>query len=316
MLPREPRSAAHREIASFAAQPPDDRPGAPVDLVDRVGVSRRDEQIAVSAELDRVDVEVVERRLPSPLGVGLRKRDVTERVPLEQDTPRRDVELLQAGVDHVAARLVEGDQGGVAQRDRELVFVAGEAVPGADEGDRAVGAAHDHVIAASAAELRAALPPGQHRPATVPLHTEIGDAEPERMEPDHPAAAVDDQRPTLPEGLLRRDEDVSRRRVTRCHVDRDRGRPEIGPRDEMLTRQPRRVNERASASRIATLSSTIKTECIAEPVMRCARVLRYYQCRSDVRRWQVLQRRSRTALRIRDLYRASSPRLRVSRSLT
>src|SRR5438093_4257336 len=76
------------------------------------------------------------------------------------------------------------------------------------------------------------------------------------------------------------------------------------PLTAVVTRQPRRVNERASASRIAALSSTIKMEYIAEPVMPCVRVARYNECRYCVTRWQVLQGRSRSARRVKDFYAA------------
>ena len=174
MLPRERRPGAHIEGAPPPPEPPEDGAGPPVDLVDRVCVACRDEQIAVTAELDRVDVEVVERRFPSPLRVGLRECDAAEGVPLEQHPSRRDVELLETRIDHVAPTLVEGDQGRVPRRDRELVLVARETVAGAEESDSPVGAVQDHVVTAPAAELRMSLPPGQHGPAAVTLHAEIG----------------------------------------------------------------------------------------------------------------------------------------------
>src|SRR6266704_6026939 len=63
----------------------------------------------------------------------------------------------------------------------------------------------------------------------------------------------------------------------------------------VVTRQPRRVSERANASRIAALSSTIKTEYITELAMKDVGVLGYNECRSGVKGAQVLQGRSRLA---------------------
>src|SRR3989442_4583969 len=84
----------------------------------------------------------------------------------------------------------------------------------------------------------------------------------------------------------------------------------------VVTRQPRRVSERANASRIAALSSTIKTEYITELVMKDAGVLGYNKCRSGVKRAQVLQGRSRSAQRVYGLPLRLGPRLRFPRSFT
>src|SRR6266550_8482474 len=65
----------------------------------------------------------------------------------------------------------------------------------------------------------------------------------------------------------------------------------------VVTRQPRRVSDRANASRIAALSSTIKTEYITELAMKDVGVLGYNECRSGVKGAQVLQGRSRLAQR-------------------
>src|SRR5437773_2089069 len=64
----------------------------------------------------------------------------------------------------------------------------------------------------------------------------------------------------------------------------------VTPLTAVATWQPRRVNERAMASRIAALSSTIKTEKFTGPSMRCR--LTHLDSRSDVIVVQVSQRRS------------------------
>jgi hypothetical protein len=235
VLPRERRPTAHLEVAPLAAEPPDDGARPPVDVVDRAGIARRNKQVSVEAQPDGVDVEVVERRLLSSLGVGLRDCDVPERVPFEQHASGRDVDLLQPRVDQVAALLVEGEQGRIPGRDLELL-VAREPVPGANESNLPVSGVHDHVVTAAAAELRVALPPRQHRPAAVALDAEVGDAEPLRVKPDDPAAAVDDQRTFLAHGLLRRDEDVAGGGAVGGSVDRDGRRLEVGPRGNSRTR--------------------------------------------------------------------------------
>src|SRR5215813_3321180 len=48
VLPAEAHATAEREVAALAAETPDDVPGPAVDLVDRVGISRRHEVVAVA----------------------------------------------------------------------------------------------------------------------------------------------------------------------------------------------------------------------------------------------------------------------------
>ena len=53
VLPGEPRSSAHGEIALLASQAPAHTPVAPRDLVDRVPVARRDHVVPVRLQLDQ-----------------------------------------------------------------------------------------------------------------------------------------------------------------------------------------------------------------------------------------------------------------------
>src|SRR5262249_34561545 len=108
VLPPERRPGPHLEIALLAAQPPEDRTGLAVELVDRARVARRDEVVAVRLLLDRVDVEVVVR-VAGRRAAGARQRDVrlvdrdlVEAVPVEEDLARRDVDLLDDAVGDLA----------------------------------------------------------------------------------------------------------------------------------------------------------------------------------------------------------------------
>ena len=92
MLPGERHTGAQGEVASLAAQTPENLARLPVDLVDRPGVSARDEEVAVVVEVDRVDVEVVVGRVHRQIAVG--DRHMVEAVPLEEDVAGGDVEPL------------------------------------------------------------------------------------------------------------------------------------------------------------------------------------------------------------------------------
>src|SRR6185312_7484286 len=61
VLPRGRDARAQREGAPLAAQAPDDRAAARVDVVGGPRVARRDEQAAVAVTRDRVEVEEVKR---------------------------------------------------------------------------------------------------------------------------------------------------------------------------------------------------------------------------------------------------------------
>jgi len=103
VLPGETRAGTHLEVASLPAESPDDAPGLPADLVDAPGVARRDDQVPVCGEVDRVDVEVVER-VALVRGMRLLDRDVIEAAPLEEHTAPRQLELLHDAADHLAGR--------------------------------------------------------------------------------------------------------------------------------------------------------------------------------------------------------------------
>src|SRR5699024_5125434 len=61
VLPFEHRVVGHVEVAVRPTQRPDDLTGLPVEFIDRVGVTGRDEYVAVVIQGGRVDVEVVKR---------------------------------------------------------------------------------------------------------------------------------------------------------------------------------------------------------------------------------------------------------------
>ncbi len=60
LLPGRDGALAHREAAPASTEAPENGAGSAVHLVDRPGISGRDEQVAVDADVDRVDVEAVE----------------------------------------------------------------------------------------------------------------------------------------------------------------------------------------------------------------------------------------------------------------
>ena len=62
VLVHELHAGAELEVAAPAAEPPNDLARPAVELVDAPRVAGRDEQVAVCVDVDRVDVEVVERR--------------------------------------------------------------------------------------------------------------------------------------------------------------------------------------------------------------------------------------------------------------
>src|SRR5207247_8260725 len=66
VLPRELRSGAHGEAALLPAEAPEHLLRLAVDLVERVRVARRDEEVAVRLDVDGVEVEVVVRRSLCP----------------------------------------------------------------------------------------------------------------------------------------------------------------------------------------------------------------------------------------------------------
>ena len=148
VLPGEHRRRGEREVRPLASEAPHDLPGLAVELVDRVGVARGDEQVLVAVDGDRVQVHVVPIGAERP--VGLLEGDVVEAVPLQQHPAAGDVDLLEHGVLDVAGRRsadrtqvvrhhqVGGQQRGAAVGQQELVQVAGAPVARVDCCERLV----------------------------------------------------------------------------------------------------------------------------------------------------------------------------------
>jgi hypothetical protein len=260
-------------VLFFPPEAPHDLPGAAVELVDRRGVPRGDEDAAVGVDLGRVDVEVVIRVLARALvlrdrQVGLRERHLGQAVPLEEHATTRDRQLLDDSLEDVAVtratelaevggnRPVDRHQRDAAWQDPELVDVAGEAVAGADDLDQPVGGIEDVVAAGEpdASHADAALPPGQDGPALVALHLEVGDAGGRQgLEPDDLPAVVEDHRPRLLGSSFRRDEDVPLGRPPGRAENRHPGRLEVRAADEVLhglrrRRRRRRLRGAAAAA--------------------------------------------------------------------
>ena len=184
MLPREAGALAEREVALLAAEPPHDVAVLLRDLVDGPGVTRRDEQVAVGVDVDRVDVEVVEE--VADAGVGLGRRHVVEAAPLEQHLRARNLELLDdplhdllraaalAGLREVdGAQVPGGHERRPVGREEELVQVGRLPAAGREPRDLAVGLVEDHVVAVAEPVLGLPLPPGQHRLALVESGLEV-----------------------------------------------------------------------------------------------------------------------------------------------
>ncbi len=156
-------------------------------------------------------------------GDALADRQVVGAVPLPHDSAARDVDLLHDRLEDAAvARAADGAQvrsalgvhrhvGGAARGELELVVVAHVAVARSHHRDRSVVAVEDHVLAHAVAPSRAALPPRQHRLASVALHAEAGRRHVRRdaVEPHDVAPVVDDLRPVLPRAALDGEEHVA-----------------------------------------------------------------------------------------------------------
>ena len=233
------RSRPHREVALLAAEPPDHLAGRAVDLVDRPGVAGRDEQVAVGVDVDRVDVEEVERG--SDLRVGLGELDVVEAPPLEEHAGARYRELLHDPLDHAAAagsdaRAVDGrdvvgrDERSPLGRQDQLVQVGAEPVARREPRDLPVGVIGDHVVPDPEAVLGPALPPGECRLAEIGRRPEVEHARRNgRTEPDELAGVVDDHRPALAGARRRAEEEQARRRSRAPANDGDLRRDQVGP---------------------------------------------------------------------------------------
>ena len=186
--------------------------------------------------------------------VRLARRDVVEAPPLEQQPAGRDVDLLDhALLDRVAFSrapeerqvvrdlLEDGEQGGVAWREQELVQVARAAVRGVDLCDGAVAVVGDDVVAVSAG-CRLSAPPRQDGMSAVALDREVGDAVGvERAEPHRLAVVLHDHRTGLLDDLLRAEEQVAGSGAAGAGQDVHRGWTQVGPRVEVLRRIGRAV---------------------------------------------------------------------------
>ena len=233
MLPCEVRALPHLEVALLAAEPPEHLLRLAIDLVDRVRVASRHEEVPVRLDGDRIDVEVVVRRgfctglCGRRRGVGLPDCNLRVAVPFEEDALALDVDLLDDSVpDRPLFRasygreidrqaVVDGEHRGVSLRDQKLVDVADEAVAGADLRHGPVRGVVDDVPAVSDAHIRDVTPPPrQHRLAEIVLDAEVRDAAGvQRLEPDDLAAVVHDHRACLRDDHLRGEEDVAGRGV-------------------------------------------------------------------------------------------------------
>ena len=242
VLPCERRRRRDLEVAVLAAEPPHDRAGLAVELVDRVRVAAGDEQVLVAVDGDRVQVDVVPVAAERP--VGLDNRDVVEAAPLQQHLARGDVDLLEHRVlDRPVPRATDCAQ--ISRRDRvgrqqcraaagdqELMQVALVAVARVDVRDRRVGRVGDHVLADAVTELDRPLPPRQDRRALEGLHAKIGrDQAGQRLLPHRLPGVVDDHRSRLRavRCVVGREEDQARRNQMPRGLDREPGHLEVRP---------------------------------------------------------------------------------------
>ena len=223
-----------------------------VDLVQSPGVARRDEQVAVGLLLDRVDVEVVHRRLRvlRHVHVGFADPHVIERVPIPEDLAGGDVDLLDDAVQDLPAAggdgVIDADQRRPARGQLQLVQVALQPVAGLHPRDLVVGLVGDDPRSRAVAglALHLALPPGQHRLALVALDAEVvrGLARGRGLEPQQPAVGVEDRRAALIRAALGGDQDVG----VGVAAGGEHRRMQVGPREEVLAERRLRGGHRGS----------------------------------------------------------------------
>lgn len=165
--------------------------------------------MAVGHDADRVDVKGVVDAARRVRGVRLGQGEVVHGAPLKRHRPRRDVNLLDHGVQYCSLRRdpnrgevrwgldIRGEQRRTAVGQVELVQVAGQPVPWMDAGHHLVGRVHDHVVAADADAVAGdlALPPGEDRAPLVVLCLEIRRRVRHGVDPHRVPAAVQEQRP-------------------------------------------------------------------------------------------------------------------------
>src|SRR5581483_322474 len=209
------------EARVLPTQLPEDLSRPPADLVDRPGVARTDQEVAVRQLLNRVDVKEVKRAPTVRSTLGITERYVPKRVPFPQHLTRRHVDLLNNTVEHPpvttaaqsrevpAHRYVRGYERRAAVREQELVQVCGVAITGADRSDPPVGAIKDHVLAHAVGGGQRSLKISDHRLTAVALNLHVKRLQTgsERGKPEQPSLAVKDLRSILLHGL-RVEEDV------------------------------------------------------------------------------------------------------------
>src|SRR5437588_405875 len=94
VLPLEVRVGAHLEAWMLATHPPDDLPALLVDQVDRPGIARRNQDVAVFELLDRVHVEEVVSLSERVWKVAVADRHMVQGVPLPEHRAGCYVDLL------------------------------------------------------------------------------------------------------------------------------------------------------------------------------------------------------------------------------
>jgi hypothetical protein len=181
-------------------------------------------------------------------------------VPLEDDSARGDVDLLDDAVEDEAVPRpadrvqvlrdlpVDRDERRAARGDEELMLVAGKSVPGVHLADAIVRAVEDLVLPAADSLRRGTLPPREHGPVAVALHAKVGRAWSHRVEPDDLAVVVGDQRPRLRDVLLRREEEIAGRGVADAPRPLEDGGLQVGAAVEVLVRRQSLVLAAGSAA--------------------------------------------------------------------
>ena len=247
VLERERRGRVDCEVALHPPETPQDVTALAVDLVDRRRVPRRDEEIPIRVEGDRVEMEIVDvPRRRDLRHVRLVDTDVLVAPPFEQHAATRDVDLLDDPGDEARHRrrrdlAVDGDERSAFRRQQQLVQIAVAPASGLHRGDLVIGRVEDDPASAFGAE-NGALVPGQHGAALVLLHAHVhrgGRAE--RKEPQGLPGVVDHERAGMALAVRcrlvrargggdveRREEDRARSRAVRGEVDRQRRRQQVG----------------------------------------------------------------------------------------
>jgi hypothetical protein len=197
---------------------------------------------------------------------ALVEADVIQAVPFEEHKTGLEVDLLNDAVDHDAVprtpdlgevaphERVDDEQRRALWRQQELVEIGPVPVACRDPLDLAVGLVEHHALAEPDADVRDALPPGEHGPAPVALDPEVHRllAPRRRAGPHELPAAVDDHGSVLSRPALWRQEDVLRRGPARAGRQRDVRGLEIRSRPEPLDAAARAVLHPGLGLRCAT----------------------------------------------------------------